>query len=136
MGSAVNAKTYTGKKKTAIAKATIRDGSGKIRVNKKPLEILEPETARRKIMEALDLAGDVVKKVDINMNVQGGGFMGQADAARTAIARGLVDWTKNASLKETYLSVDRNLLVSDHRQKEPKKYGGRGARARRQKSYR
>ena len=126
----------SGKKKTAIARATIRKGTGKIRINKKPFEILEPEFTREKILDALDLAGDVVKEVDIDVNVRGGGFMGQADATRTAIAQGLADWTGDSSLKESFLDFDRNLLVSDHRKKEPKKYGGKGARAKRQKSYR
>ncbi|MDY6965941.1 MAG: 30S ribosomal protein S9 [Halobacteriota archaeon] len=126
----------SGKKKTAVARATIRKGTGKIRINKKPFEILEPELVRKKIFDALDLAGDVVNGVDIDVNVRGGGFMGQADATRTAIAQGLVDWTADPSLKESYLEYDRNLLVSDHRKKEPKKYGGKGARAKRQKSYR
>jgi small subunit ribosomal protein S9 len=68
--------------------------------------------------------------------VNGGGFIGQAEAARTAIARGLVEWTENEKLKETYLEYDRSLLVSDMRKKEKKKFGAKGARAKRQKSYR
>jgi len=126
----------SGKRKKAIARATIKGGSGRIRINKKPLEILEPELARLKILEPLNLAGSVVTGLDIDVNVHGGGVMGQADAARTAIAKGLVEWTKDASLREAFLEYDRNLLVSDARQKERKKFGGPGARAKRQKSYR
>jgi len=126
----------SGKRKTAIARATIKKGVGRIRVNKKPLEIFEPELARLKISEPLTLAGDVASGVDIDVNVRGGGVMGQADAVRTAIARGLVEWTSDERLKDLFLEYDRNLLVSDARQKEPKKVGGPGARAKYQKSYR
>jgi len=126
----------SGKRKKAIARATIKKGSGRIRINKKPLEILEPELARLKILEPLTLAGEIVTGLDIDVNVRGGGVMGQADAVRTAIAKGLVEFTNDASLRETFLEYDRNLLVSDARQKERKKFGGRGARAKRQKSYR
>ena len=126
----------SGKRKTAIARATIKKGVGRIRVNKKPLEIFEPELARLKISEPLTLAGNVASGVDIDVNVRGGGVMGQADAVRTAIARGLVEWTSDERLKDLFLEYDRNLLVSDARQKEPKKVGGPGARAKYQKSYR
>jgi len=126
----------SGKKKTAVARATIKEGSGRIRVNKKPLEILEPELARTEILSVLDIAGDVISKIDIDINVRGGGFMGQAGAVRTAMAKGLVEWTDDSALGDAFSAYDRNLLVSDHRQKEVKKYGGPGARAKRQKSYR
>lgn len=126
----------SGKKKTAIARVTIKEGQGRVRINKKPIEILQPELARMKVQSALDIAGDIVDKIDIDVNVSGGGFMGQADATRTAIARGLVEWKGDSALSEAFAEADRNLLVSDHRQKESKKYGGPGARAKRQKSYR
>jgi len=126
----------SGKRKTAIARATIREGRGIIRINKKPIEIYEPEVARWKILEPVALAGDLAKSLDIEVNVKGGGFMGQANAARTAIARGLVEYTGDTSLKALYLQVDRSLLVNDPRRKEPKKPLGRGARKKRQKSYR
>jgi small subunit ribosomal protein S9 len=127
----------SGKKKTAVARAIVREGSGRVRINKKPLELWEPELARLKMMEPILLAGDdVVGGIDIDVNTQGGGIMGQAGAARTAIAGGLLAWTNDPSLKQTFVDYDHNLLVSDSRHKETKKFGGRGARARRQKSYR
>lgn len=126
----------SGKKKTAIARATIRDGEGRIRVNKVPLDIYQPEVARLKIREALIFAEDLTSDVDIDVRVRGGGVIGQADAARTAIARGLVEWSGDTTLRDQYLDYDRTLLVNDVRQKEPKKYGGPGARAKFQKSYR
>ncbi|MHC1593796.1 MAG: 30S ribosomal protein S9 [Methanotrichaceae archaeon] len=126
----------SGKKKTAIARATLREGKGQIRVNKKPLEIMEPRLARLKIMEPIMMAQGHITNIDIVVNVRGGGFMGQAEAVRTAIARGIVEWTGDTVLRDTYAEYDRNLLVNDHRQKERKKVGGPGARAKYQKSYR
>ncbi|ADB57203.1 30S ribosomal protein S9 [Archaeoglobus profundus] len=126
----------SGKRKTAVAKAVVRDGVGRVRINKIPLEIFQPELARLTIMEPLIIAKDLAKKVDIDVTVNGGGVMGQAEAARTAIARGLVEWSGDEELKRAYLEYDRYLLVNDVRRKEPKKQGGRGARKRRQTSYR
>jgi len=126
----------SGKRKTAIARATIKPGRGRIRINKIPLEIWEPKTARDKIMEPLMLAGDAWKQVDIDVKVQGGGFMGQAEAVRMAIARGLLKWTKSSHLRTLFLTYDRTMLAGDPRKKEMKKFGGPGARARDQKSYR
>ncbi len=77
-----------------------------------------------------------IEGIDVAVNVKGGGFMGQAEAVRTAIARGLVEWTASETLKESYLDYDRSLFVSDMRNKELKKAGAKGARAKRQKSYR
>ena len=123
----------SGKRKTAIARATIREGKGRIRINKKPIEILEPELIRLKMSEPLDFAGNVVLSIDIDVNVHGGGIFGQAGAVRTAIARGLVEWTNDMALRDAMATYDRSLLVNDTRYKLPKKFGGRGARKRRQK---
>ncbi len=131
-----------GKRKRAVARVTIKEGNGGVRINKKPLEIIEPEVVRAKISEPLFIASQLpevapeIENIEVEVNVRGGGFMGQAEAVRTAIARGLVDWTCSEKLKEVYLDYDRTLLVSDMRQKEPKKAGQKGARAHRQKSYR
>ncbi|MHC1586256.1 MAG: 30S ribosomal protein S9 [Candidatus Hecatellaceae archaeon] len=125
-----------GKRKTAIARAVISPGSGMVRINKIPLEIYQPELARQKIMEPLLLAGDIWKQVDIDVKVRGGGVMGQAEAARMSIARGLVRWFRSSKLKKLFLAYDRTMLVGDPRRKEMKKFGGPGARRRRQKSYR
>jgi small subunit ribosomal protein S9 len=126
----------SGKRKTAIARATVQKGTGLVRINKKPVDICEPEIARWKIMEPLKIAESHIDKVNIDVNVTGGGFMSQANAARTAIARGLLEFTGDPSLKLAFLDHDRSLLVSDSRRKEPKKPLGRGARKKRQKSYR
>ncbi len=127
----------SGKRKTAIARATIKPGIGRIRINNVPIEILEPEIARKKILEPLYLAGeDIWKKFDIKVKVKGGGFMGQAEACRMAIARALYQWTKSKQLKTIFLNYDRTMIAGDPRRKEMKKFGGPGARARDQKSYR
>ena len=126
----------SGKRKTAIARATVQKGKGLIRINKKPIEIYEPEIARWKILESIQIADNHINSVNIDVNVKGGGFMSQANAVRTAIAKGLVEYTNDPSLKLAYLDHDRSLLVSDSRRKEPKKPLGRGARKKRQKSYR
>jgi len=133
----------SGKRKTAVARATVKLGKGRVRVNSEPIEILQPELARRKAMEPLIIA-DAMKrlsKVDIIISTNGGGVMGQTDAIRTAIARGLVHYNGGAEgldeeLRDEYLRFDRSLLVNDPRRKEPKHQLGRGARRKKQKSYR
>ena len=133
----------SGKRKTAIARATVRKGNGRIRINSKPIHIMEPELARRKALEPVQIAEAMgrLADVDVSILVQGGGQMGQVDAIRTAIARGLVKWNGGAEgddeeLRDEYLRFDRSLLVNDPRRKEPKHQMGRGARKKWQKSYR
>ena len=126
----------SGKRKTAIARGTVREGTGKVRINKVPLELYSPELANLKLQEPLKLAGDLANQVDININVIGGGVMGQAEAARMVIAKGLVEYYGDMNLKDRYVQYDRTMLVGDPRRSESKKFGGPGARARKQKSYR
>lgn len=126
----------TGKRKAAIARATVRKGQGLTRFNGVPLELVEPEIVRQKIQEPILMVGDRVPELNISVRAQGGGIIGQASAARTAVARGLLEWLKDDALRSTFRQYDRTLLVNDPRRKLPKRPGGRGARARRQKSYR
>jgi small subunit ribosomal protein S9 len=126
----------SGKRKTAIARALVRPGKGRARINKIPIEIFTPEIAQRKIQEPLLLLEEQLSDVDIDVNVRGGGFMGQAEAARIAIARALVTWFKSSSVRDCLQSYDRTMLTGDPRRKEPKKFGGPGARRKNQKSYR
>lgn len=126
----------SGKRKTAVARASVMKGTGQVRINKVPLEIYEPRLARLKIEEPLFIAGKRAAKLDIKVRSEGGGVMGQADAVRTAIARGILEYINDEELKEQYLAYDRHLLVNDARVKESKKPLGRGARKKRQKSYR
>jgi len=127
----------SGKRKRAIARATLMQGSGLIRVNSIPIDFVEPKISRLKLREPLILAGDLANKVDINVSVTGGGTTSQAEASRLAIAKALVNFTKSDKLKEIFLNYDRNLLVADVRRKEPAKPNRHGqARAKVQKSYR
>jgi small subunit ribosomal protein S9 len=126
----------SGKRKTAIARATLREGKGRIRINSVPLEVYGSEIIRMKISEALVLVPGAIDGIDVDIDVAGGGVMGQAEAVRTALGRGILDWHNDPRIKETYLRYDRTLLVNDSRQKEAKKPHGRGARAKFQKSYR
>ncbi len=127
----------SGKRKTAIARATVRPGKGRVRVNNVPVEIVEPRLARDKMMEPLLLIEDEVwKQLDINVKVSGGGYIGQAEAVRVVIANCLLKWTKSTRLQTALRDYDRTMIAGDPRRKEPKKFGGPSARARSQKSYR
>jgi small subunit ribosomal protein S9 len=127
----------SGKRKTATARAVVRQGVGKVRVNLTPVEIFEPAVAREKIMEPLLQAGEATwKQLDVDVKVIGGGYMGQAEAARMAIANALLKWTKSTHLRTVFTEYDRTMVAGDARSKESKKFGGPGARAKEQKSYR
>ena len=127
----------SGKRKTATARAVVRPGSGRVRINLVPVEIYEPEIAREKIMEPLLQAGeDVWSQMDMDIKTSGGGYMGQAEAARMAVANALLKWTKSSHLRTVFTEYDRTMIAGDSRRKEPKKFGGPGARAKAQKSYR
>ncbi len=137
MSSSKKIVTVSGKRRTAIARATIKAGKGRIRINNVPLEIFEPQIARSKIMEPLLHVDDEIRdQIDVDVKVSGGGFMGSAEAVRTAIARGFTKWTKSKNLQSVFTEYDRTILAGDPRRKESKKFGGPGARAKRQKSYR
>jgi small subunit ribosomal protein S9 len=127
----------SGKRKTATARAVVKPGVGRVRVNMTPVEILEPEIAREKIMEPLLQAGeDVWKQLDMDVKTSGGGYMGQAEAARMAVANAILKWTRSSHIRTVFTEYDRTMIAGDSRRKEPKKFGGPGARAKEQKSYR
>lgn len=127
----------SGKRKMAIARATLKQGSGLIRVNNVPIDLIEPKMSRLKLEEPLILAGEIAAKVDVDVNVTGGGVTSRAEASRLAIAKALVDFAKSDKLKEIFLDYDRNLLVADVRRKESSKPNRHGqARSKVQKSYR
>ena len=133
-----------GRKKTATAVAYCTNGSGTIRVNGKALGVLEPEALRLKVYEPVLLIGaNYFKDLCIRVRVSGGGSSNQVVAIRQAIAKALVayhqkyhDEQSKRAIKEIFLQYDKTLLVTDPRRCEPKKFGGKGARARFQKSYR
>ncbi len=141
---------YFATRKTASAHVYITKGVGKIRINNIPVEMIGQETAREAILAPLEIAGDLRNKVDISVRVKGGGFMGQSSAAATGISRALTGWTKSKKdpkehpfsksiredLRIRISEYDKYLISGDARRKEPKKFGGPGARRRKQKSYR
>lgn len=141
---------YFASRKTANAHVYITKGKGKVRVNNIPIEMIPQETAREVMLAPLEITGELRAKVDISVRVKGGGYMGQASAAATAISRALVGWTKSKKepkdhpfpkyvrkdLRIRISDFDKYLISGDARRKEPKKFGGPGARRRKQKSYR
>ena len=135
---------YDDRKKTATAVAFVKQGNGLIKVNGQPLELLEPEQLRYKVYEPVLIVGqDKFSNLDIRIRVSGGGITSQIYAIRAAIAKSViayhakyVDEHSKQEIRSLLAGYDRNMLVSDPRRCEPKKYGGRSARARFQKSYR
>ncbi len=129
-----------GRRRAAVARATIRKGAGRILVNSRPLSAWGPELARFRMEEPLRVAvawnPAKMAETDIRVQVAGGGYQGQADATRTALARSMERWFNDEALTAALLAYDRKILVSDHRRKWPKHFGGPGARAKKQKSYR
>ena len=128
----------TGKRKTSIARARIKEGAGKITINNIPLNLYQPEYTRLKVREPLTLAGNLSQKIDIKINVRGGGIVSQAEAVRQSIAKAMVDFFKDDNLKKLYLDYDRNLLVFDARRTEPHKpsRSRKGTRRHKQRSKR
>lgn len=125
----------SGKRKSAVARATVKEGKPFVKINNVSLDVFEPNMAKLRIQEPLLLAGEVSKKLSISVNVHGGGVSSQADAARLAIAKALAEY--NEGLRQVFLDYDRQLLVADVRRKETRKPNSHGkARAKRQKSYR
>ena len=145
---------YFATRKTANAHVYIKKAEkgreGSVRVNNVPIDMIEPTVAREVILAPLEIAGELRTKIDISVRVSGGGFMGQAYAAATAITRALIGWTKNkkdpkdhpftkkerAELRIVIDEFDKYLVSGDARRKDPKKFGGPSARRRKQKSYR
>jgi small subunit ribosomal protein S9 len=141
---------YPGQRKTSRATATISKGNGKVRINNIPAEVMEPEVAREVVLVPIHLIGEIRNRVDLSVKVHGGGFMGQAFASAVAISRALTgegkggkdpkDHPLSKSIREEIrrkiTDYDRHFLAGDPRQTESKKFGGPGARRRKQKSYR
>ncbi len=124
----------SGKRKRSIARATLKQGTGLIKINHQPIDIYQPKMARLKLREPLILAENVANEVNININVKGGGVISQTEAARLALSRALVKYNKK--LEKVFLDYDRHLLIADVRRKEACKPNTSKARAKRQKSYR
>jgi small subunit ribosomal protein S9 len=141
---------YFATRKTASAHVYITKGRGKVRINNVPVEMLPQEIAREVILAPLEISGELRDKIDISIRVRGGGVMGQANAISVGISRALIGWTKSKKepkdhpfpkstredLRQRIVEFDKYLISGDARRKEPKKFGGPGARRRKQKSYR
>ena len=125
-----------GKRKLSIARARVVQGTGQVRMNKMLVNSFNNRYVREIILEPIRYLGPEANSIDIAITVTGGGTMGQAQAARTAIAKALVGYFKNEPLKARFDEIDRSLTVEDARRVESKKYKGPKARARFQKSYR
>jgi len=146
----IKTEIYYATRKTSSAHVYITKGVGKVRINNVPVEMIQQETAREVMLVPLEVSGDLRNKVNISVRVKGGGFMGQANATATAITRALIGWTKSKKeprdhplskstredLRNRINEFDKYLISGDARRKEPKKFGGPGARRRKQKSYR
>ena len=141
---------YFATRKSASAHVHITKGVGRVRINNVPVEMIGQESAREAILAPLEIAGEIRNQVDISVRVRGGGFMGQAGASAAAISRALTGWTKSKNpprdhplqksvredLRKKLVEFDKYLISGDARRKEAKKFGGPGARRRKQKSYR
>ena len=133
-----------GRKKNATAVAHCTKGNGYIKVNSKPIQLIEPQSLKLKAFEPiLLLGGKFFKDLNIRVRVRGGGSTAQVMAVRIAICKSVIayyqkyhDEATKRQLKELLVQYDKGLLVADPRRQEPKKFGGHGARARAQKSYR
>lgn len=127
----------SGSRKKAVARATIKEGTGIVRINKQPINIIEPEISRLRLQEPLEIAADYAKKVNIDIKVAGGGSQSQIEACRLAIAKSIYAFSnKNPQLRIDFLAYDRHLLVADTRRNEPHKPNDSKPRAKRQFSKR
>ena len=127
----------SGKRKRAVARAVLTEGQGNILINKKNYLTLQPFD-RLKIEEPLRIAEQILGKKNFNVaiNIRGGGEKGQIDAARLALARAILEFSKSKELEKAYTDYDWSLLVADVRRKESNKPGDSKARRKRQKSFR
>lgn len=127
----------TGKRKEAVARATLRPGTGVIRINSVPVEKVQPWLANMKIQELLNIVEDEkIKTINIDVQVQGGGQIGQIEAARIALSRAITKFLNKKRTVKAIRTYDRSMLSGDSRTVESKHWGGRKARRRFQKSYR
>lgn len=129
----------SGKRKRAIARAVLKAGTGEVKINNRPIDVFSPFSRlalQEPLMIAQKVVPDVLSKVNIYVDVHGGGAEAQVEASRLAIARALVAHTTSKELRDAFVSYDRQLLVADVRRKETRKPGDSKARAKRQKSYR
>lgn len=122
----------TGKRKTAVARVWLKPGTGQVTINKKPMDsYMDRETCKMVVFQPLVLTG-TFGKLDVSVNVYGGGISGQAGAIRHGISKALLEF--NPEYREVLKRA--GFITRDPRCKERKKYGLRSARARFQYSKR
>ncbi|MEK6917485.1 MAG: 30S ribosomal protein S9 [Nanoarchaeota archaeon] len=127
----------SGKRKMAVARAVLVDGTGKIMINKKDyknLHIFDKLKIEEPLRIYQAMIGDL--NFDVEIFVRGGGEKGQIEAAKIALSRSIIEFAKSAELRKAFIEYDRSLLVADVRRKEAYKPGDSKARSKRQKSYR
>ncbi|MBI5553295.1 MAG: 30S ribosomal protein S9 [Candidatus Diapherotrites archaeon] len=124
------------KRKESVARAVVRKGTGRIRINHRPIGMIQPAALRTVVEDAIEMTGENAHKVNMDIHVKGGGSISQAIAARSAIAKGIVEFSGDDELRKKLLAYDRLLLVDDPRRVEPKKPLGPKARRKKQKSKR
>lgn len=127
------------KRKSAVARASSKKGTGKIRINGFDIATYEPMELRHVMLEPINVSGltrETARAIDININVRGGGQSSQAQAVRGAIAKSITGSSNSDVVRKEYMRYDRSMLIDDTRRVEPKKFKGPKARARFQKSYR
>lgn len=127
------------KRKRSIARASVKNGPGTIRINGRLIDTIEPTFIKDEVLTPInfsDMTKDLCNKLSISVNVHGGGVSSQAQACASAIAKAIVEYSGSAEIKREYLNYNRNLLIDDPRRVEPKKFLGPKARARFQTSYR
>ncbi|MHA2251354.1 MAG: 30S ribosomal protein S9 [Candidatus Kariarchaeaceae archaeon] len=131
----------SGKRRSAIARARFVKTKNKenaiIRINGVPLDQVVPRFARNRMREPLILAKEHYKyDLNVKIRVSGGGVVSRAEAVRMAIARGILKYLGLNEVRQLFDDYDRTMISGDVRRTEAKKFGGPGARARYQKSYR
>ncbi len=135
------AKPVKSKRKNAVARASWRSGNGRIRINGFDINVIEPIELRKLMLEPIGVSERTsrqMSRIEIKVNVYGGGPSSQAQAVRGVIAKSIVDSSgeESVQMRREYMLHDRSMVVDDARRVEPKKFKGPKARARFQKSYR
>ena len=128
----------TGRRKRAIARASLSNGNGNILINNKSLDLIEPKELRSIIMEPFSVSPTAAKlqdKINIKINVFGGGMSSQAQASRNSISKAIIAFVNNDSIRNEFNDY-RYMIADDPRRVESKKFKGPKARARFQTSYR
>lgn len=132
-----NKVVVSGKRKRAVARAVLIQGSGNVKINNinyDKLDLLD----KLRIQEPIKITEQVLGKLDFDVSIKtrGGGSKGQIEAARLALAKAISKFKNSKKLTSAFLNYDRNLLVADVRRKEAYKPGDSKARAKRQSSKR